>query len=214
MSSACVMLLIIVAFSCVPLSASAMTKAELIEKIYKDKSVSTPTKKDVVEVVEPVVEKINDSKAKSGSGGKSKTVFAAQLIGRDGVPHYRVMDGVNNRDYQFRPSPLMRTLCKYVDAKPQKLFPSGPAKGADKLTANPTISVIIMAQVVETTTGMELYFNYVVLAEKPEPGTGLDKQAISAIDENALRIRGMSRERFIVLWEETPQGIILEFLEA
>ena len=107
-----IVILVFVAFSCIPLSADGMTKADLIEAIYKQKGVETPTKKDVVEVVEPVVEKINDSKQKAGGEGRSKTVFAAQLIGRDGVPHYRVLDAVNNRDYVFRPSPLMRTLCR------------------------------------------------------------------------------------------------------
>jgi hypothetical protein len=208
-----IVLLILIALSCLPLSADGMTKADLINAIYKKKGGETPTKKDVEEVVEEAAEKINDSKKKAGGEGKSKTIFAAQLIGRDGAPHYRVLDGVNNHDYVFRPSPLMRTLCKYVDAKPQDLFPSGPAKGAAVPRANPAISVIIMTQVIETSAGMELYFNYVIVAEKPEPGTGLDMKAISEIDKNAMNIKGMSRERFIVVWEDTPQGIVIEFLE-
>jgi hypothetical protein len=206
-------LLILVTFSCIPMSADGMTKADLIEAIYKKKAVDSPTKKDVVEVTEPVVEKINDSKKKAGGEGKSKTVFAAQLIGRDGAPHYRGLDAVTNRDYVFKPSPVMRTLCRYAGEKPQELFPSGPAKGAITPRANPSISVIIMTQVIETSAGMELYFNYVIVCEKPEPGTGLDQKSIAEIDKNAMQIKGMSRERFIVLWEDTPRGITLEFLE-
>jgi hypothetical protein len=208
-----IILLLLVGFSCIPLSASGMTKADLIEAIYKKKAGEPPTKKDVVEITEPVVEKINDSKKKASGGGKSKTIYAAQLIGQDGAPHYRVLDAVTNRDYVFKPSPVMRTLCKYAGEKPQDLFPSGPAKGAAVPKANPTISVIIMTQVIETSAGRELHFNYVIVAEKPESGTGLDVKAISEIDRNAMQIKGMSRERFIVLWEDTPRGIVLEFLD-
>lgn len=155
-----IILLLLVGFSCIPLSASGMTKADLIEAIYKKKAEDTPTKKDVTGVTEPVVEKINDSKKKAGGEGRSKTFYAAQLIDENGEPHYRVLDGVTNRDYVFRPSPNMRTLCKYAGEKPRDLFPSGPAKGAAVPKANPTISVIIMTQVIETSAGMELHFNF------------------------------------------------------